>query len=553
LIAPTKPAIQALAGFLRTESASWRLRRLDYFEPQDFHLATHRISLQGRLGAALIDHFRNRTRSVLPELDEWEIVPGAQLRIILPAILQPKNRFLLQQRFTARTSDGSPLPCLTPMESARLSGLYLFTILNTQVPLSQRAERNEDVGSTVRLLSALAHLNASATRRRIVTWANETDTLYQGAHERFLEQFWRWVSHDASALVEGLGDQLVDELRQVDFPRIGIQLAARPGDLAPYTTVGDLLLASIRDVLLVVLDSTAPFGEMGEPSPRERLLAHPDTIVTEVRKVFASGMRTLARLLLHQPTLDGNRELATHLRSWVAYISMEAELGKTFVMTFEQPLPLSSNDPVKNDFINAVGQTQHDYPLALRDAASIQVEVALNDSSLAIGPRGRWRRQPGLDVSVVHAHTESGLQTHFRPDQFFDQQDRISDHELSLHSTRGVGRASMATLYVPLHLTPLIFLAYLFASIFFILAAGFVAGAWTVAAVEHKPLYTPEAVFTLEVLGVTLITWLTTVQPSRPLVHKKLLLAHGIFFVGMTVLVIAPLFFAFWWVAVKLS
>lgn len=496
--------------------------------------------------------------------------------MIVPAISQPKG--VLQHRLSATDVAGTALPMLTRMEGARLSALFLLRVLQAGVPSSMRA-REEELIPTIRLLGALAHANLAGAEARKQVWAEAAGLSFSPLDESFTRQ---WMTAEADSLVSNSGEKIVESLASRPRPLvIKIPNEARPGALRTYATIDQLLKDSIRDVLSVIIDSTPEFRASASDdrdSPRAELLGDPDAAAEAAVAVLTTGQSAFSRLVLHQSRgpASGSQEVASHLERWVAYVPLETEIGASFRIDFSQPLPLAGDEGEPKDFVKAVGQTFLEYPLALRDAASVHTEVRLDDLALRLGLRrfvisrsersfrfGRkfeyrlrrdrrrspktWiERRQVAEIELIERKPAAEPQR-WRSWVHIDQLEVLNEQELTLYAERGVGPAPRMSVSVPINLTHWIFGAYVFAAIFFGASASFVAGAWAAAALNSSPLYHPEVVFALSALGVSLSLWMTSGQERRPLVHKKLLLARWVFFGGMLLLAIAPAFFGVWW------
>jgi hypothetical protein len=569
---------EALAGFLRAYSDAWRVRRFDRFVPLDFHLVEHQATLQGQISWTLIERFRELHSSQHRETAHWRLKNGLTLPLLLPVFGEAKK---LLHEFSVRDEGGEALPMLTRGESAAVSAAYVYTALRTTSPAPR--VRVTNIEAATLLLTTLGYINPRGASGRFDQWTTETgrpeQTLVSRVDAPILDPLMlEWVEHEANAVVPRVGTLLRTGLTNIpQWESLPINAAAG-SSLKPYAKVDALLLYGIRDLVKMVLNGT-PLWEAAnrERNPRSQLAHDPAALALEVLTQFVRGFAHLAELV-RTAAPEARAEFDNFLGRYTAYVYADVELGRPFLIKVSQVLPVGGEEFGKREFLQAAGQTRIRCPLALKDAGSVHVAVALRDPEVRFGLNrlevnlrgrrfirvGRWQydyeKKRPLRLGRRRVEEWSLL---YRPvdgepepvaiDRYFGLQSHASEQLIHFYSGRGRYESRQADhplgsvdLLVPLKLTLTIFWAYAFSVLFFVAAAAYAGAMWSWGIAHARSPANLEAVVVVNALAITLSLWLTTTQHRRPVVHKKLLPARYAFFAAMLFLLLAPAAFGSW-------
>ena len=120
---------RAFGVFLRQYPQVWRIRRLDRFRPQDLHLATREIDLQGRIAPSLVQLFLDTVGDDL-NFTAGRIETGDRMTILLPIAQRPK-RLLLNS--TIERDGHGPIDTLSRYEDSWIEALNLLSLTKSHV------------------------------------------------------------------------------------------------------------------------------------------------------------------------------------------------------------------------------------------------------------------------------------------------------------------------------------------------------------------------------------------------------------------------------------
>jgi hypothetical protein len=292
-------------------------------------------------------------------------------------------------------------------------------------------------------------------------------------------------------------------------------------------------------------------------------------------------------------------EVMSDLQRWTAYLVMEIRLGVPFQVKISETLVLRPTGSTKRARLDALlrrhgtaGRSriprvrlrrphwppltratltkirEHGqavvwrlrfrsgqlYPLALGDAEIYHVEVIADDPELGCA-HGEMAAERFDERHRTKELAPCDL------DEYFSARQPASDRLLHLYSTKGSREASSVdqlaqgqdlleqTVFLRMRfpLTRSVRWGYVAAALAFLLAGAYVAGVWIEAIrVDHGP-QDLKVVATVSALAVTMSLWLMRVQHPRRIVHRKVRVAHSIFALAISAIVLSPAVFGARW------
>jgi hypothetical protein len=533
----------AFASFLRRNPEAWRVRRTDRFRPVDLHLADHEIALQGRVDPGLLQRFAEFEADPPIDLDQALLRKNESLTVYLPAIVQSKRLHLGFSVHRGRER----LPRISHFESARITAVHLLTILI--------GDRDITVGEARRLhrvLTTLAFQNPVGLEQRIGAWVQNRPKNVRRAweHGQALEdeQLLEWIHAEAEGFLEGLGPPL----RAVADAYLK-GASARAGDSPPYSLapasvsalghfgdVTSLLLHDIRDVLKTLV-SLAPVLESqaaGTTFTRQMLMERPERLARHVEDQVLRGLDSLLKLL--KPLSEApapttvREEFQKELEAWTVYIPLDIALGRPFTLRFRETISIGP----RLNFARQLGfafSGSHLYPIPLKDADGVHVEVEIPDPALQLG-----RRLPV--VALIPGQESAWRQPEIPMDTVFGSVERASERFVHLYSSRMRREATQYDRLLPylrlkvrLRLTWAVLIGHLYAATAFLLAALYIGSAAIPHAVEEREIAPQDlrVIVTVGALTVTVSLWLTAIQYPRPVTFKKLTPARMVLYLAL--------------------
>jgi len=551
----------AFASFLRRNPEAWRVRRTDRFRPVDFHLADRDVSLQGRIDPSLLRRFVEFEADPRITLDPARVRKDEPLTLYVPAIAQSKR---LHLDFSVHRGTGERLPRVSHFESARITAVHLLTILIGSRPISVGEARQLHA-----VLTTLAFQNPLGLEQRVEAWTQPTP---RRVRKTFGEDVWRprdlkrvreswesgealpdyellrWIASEGESFLRGLGAPLqravADYLRQ----RGDQAEASPPFRLAPasvpalerFADVTTLLLHDIRDVLKTLV-SLAPVVATGAGTrlTRTQLMDDPDRLAAHVEEDALKGLDLLLTEL-NQADATVREDFQKELEAWTVYIPIDIALGRPFTLRFHETMPVSPRLHFGRQLLFAV-RGAHLYPIPLKDADGVHVEVEIPDPALQLG-----RRLPV--VALIPGQKRRWRQPEVPMEWVFGSAERASERYVHLYSSRMRREATRYDWLLPylrvkvrLRLTWAVLIGHLYAAAAFVLAALYIGSAAIPHAVEEREILPPDlrVVVTVGVLTVTVSLWLTAIQHPRPITFKKLAPARLILYLALLAILVS--------------
>ena len=490
--------------------------------------------------------------------------------MLVPAFSEPKS--LLHEFELHGATRDQALTILPRAESAAVNAVYVFSALQNSA--KQRQLTDADVASTVETLIALGYINPRALTERFNAWAKERRRPRLKARfdaPLLDETMLDWIEAEGDSVCRGAGTYLRARL-SCCRPEQPLEIEGGASVLGPYPSVDALLLYGIRDLMKVLLNQAPLWGMTPRrDNPRAALSGNARRLGVRTAEVCELGMSNLASLFAAADA-DAQSEFTSFLSRYTAYVFMDVELGRPFLIEFSRLLPVGRRVSTLGQLGLAVGQTRIRCPLAPKDAQGVHVVVALHDPEVRFGldvfelglRRKPWfirfrrhrlqlrkdengrRYQRVENWTIARRQPDGGLvETSVRHQ--FGTVDEASEQLVHLYSSRGRyegsehdDRLGSVRLVVALKLTKTVFWAYLLSALAFALAAIYVNAMWWRGVVSAQLPPEFEALASVNALAVTLSLWLTTTQHRRPIVHKKLLPARYAFFVAIFFLLLAP-------------
>lgn len=564
----------AFAAFLRQNPGYWRLRRVDRFRPIDTNLALHRATLQCRIDPALLDRFLDLYEDDL-DLPETTYGGGDELTVYVPVMRFPK-RLLLD--FTTADDAGKSIQLLTRTEDSSVAASFIISLL---VEGLDRELRDREVVALHVILSTLIAQNPHDLEDRINEWVRERcakgeDRRYSPENPLRPRDLSAWIHDEGEDFQPGLGTALQAALAPllwaaaIDRPqrympgdaeadRVGALDVPDPrqGGLKHLPSMSYVLLHAVHDLLRMSVEFAPSWSDDENTQPEDGnhvlqsdLMADPLLLIRHLQHNVLPGIRVLRELLRGPRRGDALPDLLRDLDSWTAYVVKDIRLGVPFSITFTQTLPLRTEDlkwprPVRwiEGRWRTVWRSNHRYPIPLKDAPSMHVEVDVPDPELRIPLKpGYPPKRLGILVWIP-GKRETYLD---KPLDAFDAEARPSDRIVHFYSSRRAEEsrrlddlAPYVHLYVPIRLTFGVLFGYLAASVAFVLAAIFVG--WeafpTIVTAERPPLLLETV--EVAILSVTLSLFLVSTQHPSPLVTRKILGARLAFAVSIATILAA--------------
>jgi hypothetical protein len=548
----------AFAVYLLQHPDAWRMRRVDRFCPLDLVLAEHRVTIQGQIHPVLLHQFFETDGAVLG-LRSFTVFAGDELTLYVPALRRPK---LLLMNFAIDAQGGTPAALLTRGESAIIGAIYFLNRL-----LGRRAhEIPADEARRLHIVVAsLIFQEPLGLGRRVQEWAWRRGRVFLPNQPLKTADLRDWVCDEGDLFVQGLGTELrhalEDVLKHSAETSWGVELPVMDplseDMLRHFPTLESLLMHNIRDLLKLIMEFAPPSRDDDTPPQlltREELLASPAAFGSFVATQIVPALEELRAILRSgDPTL--RQALVRELTSWTAYVMTTARVGAPFTLNVSQTLPLnvsqtSTLDPSVPDSglarwldIRRRGfyRVSQEYPLALRDAASVHLEVSIPDPELRFSPAVGHVEQ---DLSLI-ARLPDARRAHVATTYGFGAASRPSDRLLHLYTSRrreeGPRLSSQVSLklFVPLKLANQIRAGYATAAAVFLFGAVYIFVSMLRWFIGQRTQPAVARIFTVSTVTVTLSLWLTTAQHKRPLVNRMLLPYRACFYLSVGVILVS--------------
>jgi hypothetical protein len=534
---------ETFAAFLRQNSSRWRLRRTDRFSPLDVDLAEREVTLTLRIDRQLLRDFAVQEGEVIG-VSAADIRNPQAVTAILPVLDHPK-RLLLQAR---QSLDGHQLPGLQRYDEARILARDLLARLyngRTDPRGARRPITGEDGESMaqLRLVTSIALFNdPHRLKERLVEWCNRNGrdvALVEpngGLARR--DDLKSWIHEEAEEFLPNLGAVLLSALEpQVDIHHgrtrdtvegergCWITEELRPGGLAYFPTLQLLLLHGIQDVLKLVIETADTRPIKGDSSDRATLINDRDELAQRTLDVF-SAIPNLEILLKAQNDGPAFLDFVRYLDRWISYAAVTFQPGVPFSITFSDISPLDrpgGAELTKRERARRlVWRTNHWYPLPLRDALSVHVEVVSREAEIVTSHCRVVRRE--RNGSLIDVHQVFGQKS----EPSGRLRHRYSSKLVDDRSTPGVATESPNSVFLETRYKLLtnVKAAYLAASVTFTAAAAFLVTAAIRGWNNHLSSAVVSDAVLVGTLSTTLGLWLITTQYRVPVIQRKLFLAR---------------------------
>lgn len=629
----------AFGVFLRQRHDLWRLRRLDRFSPRDTYLADHHVSLQGKIDPAHVKRFL-QTEGRKLDIRLPRIEAGDRMTTYIPVTTQPK-RLLLDYSMTGE--DGRSLEILNRYEDSWLDALHILS----KARKGQRKLKESEEFAALLYLATLVFQNPLSLAQRVERWSElekqqRQHIIFGPGQPLTGEALLSWIGNPGNYFQKGVGTALVDDLRTLVRDHRGSHMlvdwiAASPlrissadprGSLpAPkyFESIPSLLLHAIRDFLKLLFDAAPSWkGEKhvmhkSEGQTREELLDDPEGLARHALELLLEGHAVVNELFVQREDWhesDAGVALSNALDTWCAYVQLEVRLGTPFLVKSSEILPLktppwrmpegSVRGAIERRY-RSFWRVGHYYPLALKDAQSVHLEVDIPHPELCtpqlrdersvhflrlrrwiktgfadpavklgksvnldkLGARlpgsvvrwwRRWR-SPAIgrfvdlvaDLPPEEARRDGGKGGKGYTFAFgvaFGSYQRVSERLLHFYSSRQQHEDPKNDvlnpylhLYVPLRFKPAIVVGYILSIAAYLIATVFVAGTLLGAMLHHHRPSLLTDTIAVGALAVSLALWLTGVLAREPIVNQKLIAARGA--LGLCVVVMLAFFAAF--------
>jgi hypothetical protein len=545
------------------------LRRTDTFVPVDLNLAERKVSLVGRIDRRMLADFLALNGKQL-NISRGEASRARDVTCYVPVLSHPK-RLLLR---ASQTMNGDVLPSVQRYDDSQILARDLLALLiaaqwppsATHPPVTELADLQEVPRRLRLLLGSLVLIDPHRLRERIFKWAKarEAAVLFQWNRGLVAERLLLdWISSEGDGVARDFGTVLAAELRPLvrrhlnlsplvdgTEPNAGAERPddddwpwgfclipdARPEGLRAFPSVESLLLHGIQDVLKMTLETASPSPRNGvRASRRAELALEPLEFAREVR-LSLEQTKTLYKVLQNQRDDSAVRDFVRHLDRWVSYAVVTVRPGTPFAIDFEDIFELRRPGGVRQPAYVRVWRrlfdTKHHYPLPLKDALSVHVELHSDEPELLLGRRRVFSLTPsGQEKEVTdlfgHKFEPTRRLVHRysskRPAEGAEpESERVAKHRLwlevriKLSGVRG---------------------AYIAAATTFALAAGYINYICTRALVDGATSGRVGDALTLGTLATALALWLVTTQYRVPIIDRKLVLARWLLYVAIAVMV----------------
>jgi hypothetical protein len=552
---------RTLASFLRRNGSLWRVRRIDRFEPQTLTLAHHEVSLQGRVGPAVLNRFFEV--NPLPGIRRPNNVAGDELTLYVPFTREPKRLLTTY----SLTHDGGPAPLLNRYEGTLVEALTLLSYIRE----GQRSLSEDETVALYLVLAGLAFMSPQTLNTRLSSWQTEGQPKPKRRLHRHRESppltdndLLAWIESEGEFFLKDLGEPLRKSLETRVGRRSMSTVLISPASLglgSHYRSLQGLLLFAIRDLLKVTWEFLPAWqGEGGNDSPvtRESFVDDPDGFVDFLTRNVLPGFDVLEELLRRpnwRPQAAG--ELMQDILGWWSYVVVTIRLGVPFVLKSAETMPAAADLRWRRPFRSVEGwwrssmDTYQLYPLSLKDAESVHVELQIPQTELRI-PGGwppRSLRLPqrmirGIRRALARLVRGKGpsLPEHLGlvrkagrqvapvdMDLAFSSVEAPSERLAHLYTSRMPHEKSAANpqlpflkLYVPLRLSRQLALGYWAATVAYAIAASFVGFElfWYAATGDQLDLFAQA--LTVGVVVTPLALWMAQVQHRETIVSEKL-------------------------------
>jgi len=631
---------RAFAVFLRQYPQLWRIRRTDRFRPFAMHLAHREIDLHGRIPPTLVEHFLltagselttsappagkadptpgEPTPAVEPEgalrtKEPPAVAVGDAVTALIPIARRPKR--LLLQSHIDRGGEG-PLDALSRYEDSWLEALNLLSRTKQQVdelilanPASARTlhpVKPEEEFPLLLFFATLVFQNPSALRERVYRWSKENGITFGPGSPLSADDLKCWIRDQGDFFHPGVGSELAELLGplipELQDSKLVVPPPASSSPLYYFGSVPSLFLHAIRDFLKLIYSASPSWPESDSgwgggqegtgAATAEELLDDEAAFAESAYHLLLDGIVLAEEKLSDQPDWVGSEvwtELGDSLDHYWAYTQADIRLGVPFNVHVSETLPLVRRpwpDRPKKGVRRRIEQwkrtcyrTGHFYPLALKDAQSVHIEVEVPHAELAIPPLERrgtstpslptrrerpsvnfrqprqsirewwhyvheaFRQVPVSLILLLPDGSGSDLASPIAFEYAFGAWTRPHKKLLHFYSSRQLheapGRDKFSpylTLFIPLRLMPSVLIGYSAAVAAHLLAAIFVAGSLAASMDRGRaPSFFPEVV-AVGLVAVSLSLWLTSNLSKDAIVNEKLVVARHLLEIAVAVI-----------------
>jgi hypothetical protein len=504
-------------------------------------------------------------------------------------------------------------PILNRYEDSWIEALNIVGLIRA----GQRDLTDRERFGLLIVVATLVFQNPLSLADRLTPWATARRIPF-GVHTPLRgDDLASWIEDQAEFFLPGLGRRLRDRLE----PNLGdlmrpplylSRLTERPV-IAAFGPVQSLVLHAVRDFLKLLYSAAPPWHDRRPPRThrpfnaapvllRSQLLADPEELAETAFHLLVEGLYVLEELLRGRQREPGALELNATLDGWWAYMPYEVELGISFVVKTSELLPLATPERrwredqhirhALEGWYRSSYRTGQFYPLAVKDAASVHVEVVVPQREIQMPDRQPDPDPPGS--MALTAETRSvkekirvawgkrkeerkrkeqkanrlrGIALLARlPSTFgkkreillplgyaFGAEARPADRLYHIYSSRQLHEAPERDiinphmlLYVPLRLRRSLFVGYVGAVIAYGLIAAFVSAVVGVSLAHDARSDLLATSITLGALAATLSLWLTSSLSAEPIVNQKLVVARHLLELCVGMILAAFLLYAVW-------